>query len=152
MSMQDLPLCRFTAGTFIELDDPMTGERFIAQVCDSGTEFIDTTGETGPRLPLPIFAALNPVEVGDFRTLKHEVLENRPEEYAAFAGFVTDLFDALPKFNDLTFMRAVKWAFDGGDYKGNGGTARALEFAAQLEEQAKVRQAAIAARADLLAA
>lgn len=153
MSTQDnLSLCHFNSGTFIELDDPMTGNRFLAQVSDSGTEFIDTTGEGGPVLPLPIFAALNPVEIGDFRTLKHEVLENRPEEYAAFSGFVTDLFDAFVRFNDLAFMRAVKWAFDGGDYKGTGGMERALKVVAALEEQAAARQAAITALADLQAA
>lgn len=152
MTMQNLPLCHFTVGTFIELDDPMTGERFIAQVCHSGTEFIDTTGEAAPVTPLPIFAALNPVKASDFRALKHEVLENRPGEYAAFAGFITDLFDTRPPLDELTFMRAVKWAFEGGKYTGNGGTARALEAAASFERQAQDRHTAFAAHANLLAA
>ncbi|MDR1709146.1 MAG: hypothetical protein LBS70_05440 [Candidatus Accumulibacter sp.] len=137
----ELPLKRFPAGTFIELANPADGETILARVCESGTEFIATAGET----PLPIFQTLNPVEIGDFRTLKHEALENRPAEYAQFSDFVSRLFDALPDFDDLFFMRAVKWGFDTRDYKTAGDVGRALARARQLEERAKSCHARFAA-------
>ncbi|MDR0576128.1 MAG: hypothetical protein LBI87_00960 [Candidatus Accumulibacter sp.] len=139
MPIEDIPLHHFTAGTYIELDDPLTGKSFIARVCESGTEFIDAT----ENMPLPIFAALHPVEIGDFRTLKNNVMENRPEEYAIFSDFITGLFDAMPQFDDLIFMRAVKWAFDGGNYKTAGGARRALEHALVLEQQARSRHTSL---------
>ncbi|MDD3465160.1 MAG: hypothetical protein PHH07_06745 [Candidatus Cloacimonetes bacterium] len=142
--------CCFTAGTFIELDDP-NGIRFIGQVSESGTEFIDIAG--GGNCPvLPIRVAQNPVEIGDFRALKHALLDARPEEFAAFAGFVSDLFDALRDYDGLTVMRAVKWAFDGGNYKGKEGVARALAAADRANQEAIERQMAITAKTDLLAA
>jgi hypothetical protein len=155
MSNDNMTLVRFDVGTFIELDDPLTGNRFVAIVCDNGTEFIDYISAENPATPLPIFEAMNPVELGDFRTLKNLVFESTPEQWPAFSAFVSDLFDALPQFDDLSFMRAVKWAFDGGDYSSaeandKNGIARAVAAAAKENEEALKRHADLAARADAM--
>lgn len=137
MNNTEMTLARFDSGTFIEIDDPLSGARFVAMVTETGTEFIDFVSTENPAVPLPIFEALNPVELGDFRTLKHLVLENAPDQWEAFSAFISDLFDALPHYDDLRFMRAVKWAFDSADYS----IEKAIN-AAEIETKAAITRRA----------
>jgi len=138
----------------VEVDDPVTGGRYIVEVCESGTEFFDPSGQqqAGGEPPLPLLSELNPILVGDHRKLKHDLLDTRPEEFASFSGFVSGVFAAVRTPDKLTCVRATKWAFDGGSYRGTAGVSRALDAVARVQAGAEARRLVITARARLAVA
>lgn len=137
----NMELKTFPIGSFIELDDPLTGNRFLAIVCDNGTEFLDYIDGKSPATPLPIFTAMNPIDIGDFRTLKHQILERDYELWETFSEFVSDLLFKIPNYDDLRFMRAVKFGFDTGLYD----VAMAIQAAEDKTTEARKRHEALAA-------
>lgn len=130
---EEMKLASFRPGVCIELDNLITGEgRYLVQVVGDGRQFVDYADEAGTPPPLPIFEAARPVLVGDFTSIKFEVMENRPEDFQAFSDFINALLDQMgSRYNFLVFHRAVKWGYDNRKYS----AAAALE-AAQAEDLA----------------
>ena len=112
--MQTANSCVFPAGSFIEIDNPVTGKRYVGQVAATGSEFFDAPMDDAPRFP--IMPEMNPVVIGDFRDLKDLMMDNAPEDLPEFSNFIDTLTEQIKPFNQLVFMRAVKWAFDSRQY------------------------------------
>lgn len=130
----------FPAGSFIEIDNPVTGKRYVAQVTVTGNEFIDTPIDGAPHFP--IMEEMNPVAIGDFRDLKDLMMDNAPEDLRAFSDFIDRLIDQIKPFNQLVFMRAVKWAFDSRQYE----TQEAMKAARAEEEDVAALHAMMASK------
>lgn len=107
---------RFAPGTFIELDDPLTGKRRLVMVADSGVEFYDYLDEVNPT-PLAILDVLSPVEWGDCRSVVDELmLSGNYESYKAYSDMLIVLCDTEAANDKLTLNRAAKWAIDNNSF------------------------------------
>ena len=140
----DVRLIPFPAGTFIELDDPLTGKRRLGLVCDSGKEFIDFIDNDNPPTPFPILDALDPKQWGDYSNIATElILKGDLDAHTAYSGLLAALCDTPAVADVLTLNRAAKWAFDSGNY--DASQAAKAGITATLE--ARARQEAITAKA-----
>ncbi|HEY8096958.1 MAG TPA: hypothetical protein VIE65_12825 [Methylobacter sp.] len=139
----ELRLVEFPPGSFIELDDPLTGVRHMVLVCESGKEFLDFIDEDTPATPLPIFDALDPKQCADRHILAFNVLMNSPEKHEAYSAFLEALYATPAVDDELTHNRAAKWAYDTGNYDAQEAARAGIE----LTRQARVRQFGISQKA-----
>ncbi len=146
----DMRVVAFPPGAYIELDDPMTGERRLALVGDSGTDFLDYVDFENPPTPLAILEVLSPVQWGDCRALSTDLmLKGEVERYMAFSDFLLALCETPAAEDLLTLNRAAKWAFDSEVYN----ASKAAEAGLIATAEARARQSAITRQAaDLIAA
>ncbi|MDI1299773.1 hypothetical protein [Methylotenera sp.] len=137
--MENPKVISFAPGTFIELDDPLSGKRRLVLVAESGVDFYDYLDEVNPT-PLGILDVLSPVEIGDCRSLADELmLGGNYESYKAFSEMLLVLCDTPAANDKLTLNRAAKWAFDNKCYDTN----RASSFGVLATVEAKKRQGKI---------
>lgn len=147
--METPKIVSFAPGTFIELDDPLTGKRRLVMVADSGVEFYDYLDEVNPT-PLAILDVLSPVEWGDCRSVADEImLGGNYEGYKAFSDMLIILCDSDAANDKLTLNRAAKWAIDNKSFD----VSRAAKAGVLATEEARIRQGNISSMAhDLVAA
>lgn len=136
-AQDEMKLASFKPGIFIELDNPLGGNRYLVLVCGKGNEFIDYIDALTPATPLPIFAAMNPVQVGDFTSYKYQVMETRPKDRHTFSKFIDDILHQLPYFDNLNFHRAIKWGFDSRIYDAKQAIQAALAERREVMRQRK---------------
>ena len=131
-------------GSFVELDDPLTGSRYIGLVCDSGREFIQYVDDETPPTPLPILAAFSPAPWGDYSLLAETLmLKGDVDAHSAFSDLLIALCDTPAVGDALTLNRAAKWAFESGVYDAAQASAAGIAATANARE----RQSVIAAKA-----
>ena len=97
----------FEPHVFIEINDVFTGTRKLARVTDTGHSYFDLDGEGDT--PFPIYAALEPVEAGNILGWGLHIVDNHPEEHAAFQALIDALLNS--GLSVLTYNRAAYWAF-----------------------------------------
>ena len=97
----------FEPRVLIEIDDVFTGTRKIARVTESGQAYndLDDVGST----PSPLYEELRPVEVGNILGWGLLLVDQYPQEYAAFKVLVDRLINSGAGV--LTYNRAAYWAF-----------------------------------------
>lgn len=140
----ELHVVHFTPGSFVELDDPMTGERRLVLVAETGTEFVDYVDYDNPPTALAILNVLNPAEWGDYRSISTDMmLAGDLERYQAFSDFILELCKTPAAGDTLTFNRAAKWACDHGEYH----VQKAAKAGMVATAEARARQAAISQQA-----
>jgi hypothetical protein len=140
----EVRLVSFPPGSFVEVDDPLTGKRHLALVSDSGNEFIDFVDNDKPATPFPILDALDPKPWGDYSIIAAElVIKGDFAAHTAYSELLTALCDTPAVADPLTLNRAAKWAFESGNY--DAAEAAKAGVAATLE--ARARQEIIAEKA-----
>jgi len=141
MNDASLNVVPFPPGAFITLDDPTTGARRLALVCDSGTEFVDVVDYDQPATPLAILDVLAPEQWGDCRGLASGLLlDGHFEDYEAFSALLVALCDTPAGGDPLTLNRAAKWAFENGNYD----VGRAAQAGLVATAEARARQGELA--------
>jgi hypothetical protein len=150
MDPLEMRVVSFPPGAYIELDDPMTGARRLALVCDTGTEFVDYIDHDSQPTPLAILDVFEPIQWGDCRALANDLLlAGNVDGYKAFSDFLLALCETPAAGDSLTFNRAAKWAYDSRAYSVNDAARAGLVATAE----ARARQAAISrTAADWIAA
>lgn len=92
----EMRVVSFPPGAYIELDDPMTGTRRLALVCDTGTEFVDYIDHDAPPTPLAILEVFEPAQWGDCRALANDLLlAGDLAGYEAYSEFLLALCDKI---------------------------------------------------------
>ena len=136
----EMRVVSFPPGAYIELDDPMTGTRRLALVCDTGTEFVDYIDHDAPPTPLAILEVFEPAQWGDCRALANDLLlPGDLAGYEAYSEFLLALCDTPAAGDSLTFNRAAKSAYDARAYNVDDAARAGLIATAE----ARARQAAI---------
>lgn len=140
MNESTLRVTAFPAGAFITLDDPTTGGRRLALVCDSGTEFVDVVDYDQPVTPLAILDVLAPEQWGDCRAVATDMLlGGQVEDYEAYSNLLLALCDTPAGGDPLTLNRAAKWAHETRNYD----VAEAARAGLVATAEARARQAEI---------
>lgn len=98
----------FEPGTYIKLMDVFTGKRKMARVSDTGQSYFDLDDDGST--PFPIYAELEPMEVGNILGWGLHIVDNRPEDAGAFRDLVDRLINS--GVDVLTYNRAAHWAFE----------------------------------------
>lgn len=134
-----LRLITFEPGTFVELDDPMTGKRRLVLVCSSGTEFVDYIDYDAPATPFAILDVFDPVAWGDGAAIGVELLlEGKLAQHEKFSAFYLALCDTGAGGDVLTLNRAIKWAFEKQNFElDNVAAAGAFGLAATKEARSR---------------
>lgn len=113
---QDLDIVKMPVGAFIEIDDPLTGQRRLGLVCGNGTEFVDYIDYEKPPTPLAILNSLSPVVWGDCNAIAAHLMETVEwSQYKEYSDLIIKLTDTPACVDPLTLNRAAKWAFDTGN-------------------------------------
>lgn len=107
MSHETAALADFEPGVFIRIDDVMTGIRKLARVTDTGRTYIDL--DTEDCTPLPIYATLQPEEVGNILGWGLYLVDHKPELHPAWQVLCERL--VVSGAGVLTYNRAAYWAF-----------------------------------------
>jgi hypothetical protein len=107
MTNDTAALKAFEPGTFIRIDDVMTGIRKLARVTETGTAYIDL--DTEDCTPLPIYATLEPEEVGNMLGWGLYLVDHKPELHPAWKALCERLIHSDQGV--LTYTRAAHWAF-----------------------------------------
>lgn len=102
----------FEPGIYIKLNDVFTGQRKMARVTDTGTSYLDLEGDNAT--PFPIYADLQPIEVGNVLGWGLYVVDNFPDRADEFRALVDRLINSGTDV--LTYNRAIHWAFENSIY------------------------------------
>lgn len=131
----ELKTVRFNPRDIIELTDPMTKQRHLAMVDESGERFLDYLTDQ-PADAMPIYEVLQPAFVGDTGHWSFNVLEQgNYEAYEKFSGLLEDLFETPAGDNELLRCRAAFHAYKTGDCDLN----KAVEIGLRADAAAHAR-------------
>ena len=97
----------FEPGTFIEINDTMTGTRKLALVAHGGTSYVDL--DVADATPLPIWEALDPKEAGNMLSWGLFFVDQEPSLYSQFSALCKQLMACGEGY--ITYNRAAYWAF-----------------------------------------
>jgi len=97
----------FEPQIYIRINDVMTGIRKLARVTETGRAYIDL--DTEDCTPLPIYATLEPEEVGNILGWGLYLVDSKPELHPAWRVLCEQLINSGEGV--LTYNRAAHWAF-----------------------------------------
>lgn len=133
---KELKTVHFNPKDIIELTDPMTKQRHLAMVDESGVHFIDYLTDEQLADAKPIYEVLQPEFVGDTGHWSFNILEQgNYETYEKFSGLLEDLFETPAGENELLRCRAAYHAYKTGDCDLN----KAVEIGLQADAAAHAR-------------
>ena len=96
----------FEPGSYIELSDVVGGFRKLCLVVEPGNLYFDQS--SAGASPFPIYAALDPVDVGGPLAWGLELMQDGGDAYSQYSGLQGHLMDVCP--DPLMRARALKWA------------------------------------------
>ncbi len=108
MSHDTAALKDFEPGVFIHLHDVMTGIRKLARVTEAGCTYVDL--DSDDCTPLPIYATLDPQEVGNMLGWGLHLVDSKPQLHPAWQALCERLVNSGEGV--LVYNRAARWSFD----------------------------------------
>jgi len=133
MSNDTAALRAFEPGTFIRIDDVMTGIRKLARVTGTRHAYIDL--DTEDCTPMPIYATLNPEEAGNMLSWGLYLVDHKPELHPAWKALCERLIRSGQGV--LTYNRAAYWAFVNLNFDHDAAMAAALAETARIVDGRK---------------
>jgi len=94
---------KFTAGTYIELDD-MAGGRRVAMICKDGVTFWDLL-DSAEATPIAVHPSMNPVELGSF--VQFGIDKGLEDATRLLVRYLRSQQDSRLESNALFVMRAL---------------------------------------------
>jgi len=125
----DLKLQQFQPGIYIEISDVMQGFRKIGLVTEGGDMYLDLANDRAT--PLPIYAAMQPIAIGNSVSWALELADQRPAEHGEFTELQTRVLSE--GLDTITANRALYWAYQNHVYDASRAIAAGRAATAQVE-------------------
>lgn len=129
----DMSLGNFDAGSYILINDVMSGIRKLAEVLPGGDMYRDLIAEEKGH-PFPIYNALQPAAIGN--TLSWAIEAAEAGNGDAFNTLQAQLLDA--GIDRLTVARALYWALSNSNFNYGVALAAGNELTAAVESSREV--------------